>query len=111
MNNNTVTLMNITSVNHVEIMLKNLQTEVLNGFPIYSKKDFAILETLLTEFDQPRDYTITNIPQNQLFEISQLTSDIMASFASDKAVNLAKDLKFLADTAINFVNSQLMMAC
>lgn len=111
MNSETVTLMNITSVNHVEIMLKNLQTEVLNGFPIYSEKYFAVLDTLLAEFDQPSDYSITNIPQNQLFEISQLTSDIMSSFASDKAVNLAKDLKFLTDTAINFVNSQLMMAC
>lgn len=111
MNREIVTLMNITSVNHVEIMLRNLQTEVLNGFPIYSEKDFAILGTLLTEFDQPKEYSITNIPQNQLFEISQLTSDIMSSFASDKAVNIAKDLKFLADTAIDFVNSQLMMAC
>ena len=111
MNNNTVTLMNITSVNHVEIMLKSLKTETLAGFPIYSEKDFNILNTLLTEFDQPKEYSITNISQNQLFEISQLTSDIMSSFASDKTVNLAKDLKFLADTAINFVNSQLMMAC
>lgn len=111
MNNETVTLMNITSVNHVEIMLKNLQTEVLNGFPIYSEKDFAILGTLLTEFDQPKEYSITNIPQNQLFEISQLASDIMSSFASDKAVNIAKDLRFLANTAIDFVNSQLMVAC
>lgn len=111
MNNETVTLMNITSVNHVEIMLKNLKEEVLAGFPIYSEKDFNILNTLLTEFDQPKEYSITNIPQNQLFEISQLAGDIMSSFVSDKAVNIAKDLKFLANTAIDFVNSQLMMAC